>query len=68
MKNKISFLGVIAGITGSFLVATNILIYGFIIFILSNILLGYTNKHDKNQVVLFIIYTIINIYGILRLI
>jgi hypothetical protein len=62
--NKLSFIGVIIAITGNILMVLNNIRYGCILFLFSNIMLGYVNRHDKNQIILFSVYQIIAIYGI----
>jgi hypothetical protein len=64
MKNKLSFVGVIIAISGNILMVNDKIIYGCILFLFSNVMLGYTNRHDKNQIILFSVYQIIALYGI----
>jgi hypothetical protein len=67
MKNKLSFLGVSISIIGNIFLVTDMVLYGCILFLFSNVMLGYVNKHDKNQIVLYAVFQIIAIYGILRI-
>lgn len=62
--NKISFLGALGGVIGTILIASMFPLYGLSVWLISNILLGYTNRHDKNQVMMYIIYEIVTAYGV----
>ena len=62
--NKLSFIGVSLSIIGNILMVTNNIVYGCSIFLFSNIMLGYVNRHDHNQIVLYLVFQIIAIYGI----
>ncbi len=64
--NKISFLGALGGIIGTILVAVMFPLYGLSVWLISNILLCYTNRNDKNQVVMYIIYEIVTAYGVIN--
>jgi uncharacterized membrane protein YhhN len=66
--NKLSFVGVILSFTGNVFVTLNTTsyqVYGFEIFLVSNIILGYVNRKDFNQVGLYIGFQVLAIYGIL---
>jgi hypothetical protein len=67
MKNKLSFIGVLISIIGNILIVSNLVLYGCTLFLFSNVILCYVNKNDKNQIVLYFVFQIIAIYGILKI-
>jgi len=59
----------VLGIVGQILLSFEYPAYAMFIWIFSNILLGYANRHDKGQVIMYAVYTIfcfIGIYNFMR--
>jgi hypothetical protein len=69
-KIKFDFLGTITGILGAIIVASNINLnfYGFFLFLLSSIfyIIYSIETNQKNLLVLNIVFTIIDIIGMIR--
>lgn len=64
--NKISFLGSSIAVIGAILISLMMPLYGLLLWLLSNILLGYTNRKDKNQLSMYILYQIITLIGVIN--
>lgn len=64
MKLDLSFVGSRLAISGAILISAKYPIYGLIIWVFSNIILGYINKNDKQQLYMYCAYEIITLWGI----
>jgi len=66
--NKLSTIGCFFSLLGNVLIAmsANLVIYGFGIFLFSNIILAYVNRKDINQIFLYSGFEIISIIGIIN--
>jgi len=63
--NYLSFIGAVMAFTGNIFVTTiSYQLYGFYIFLASNVILAWVNRKDMSQVGLYIGYQLLAIYGI----
>lgn len=64
MKLNLSLIGSRIAISGAILISAKYPIYGLILWVFSNIILGYVNRMDKQQLYMYAAYEIITLWGI----
>jgi hypothetical protein len=64
---RLSFIGMVLSLAGNILITLInpvYQVYGFSIFLVSNMILGYVNRKDYNQVILYFGFQILALYAI----
>jgi len=64
MKITLSLIGASLALIGAVLISATYPLQGLSIWILSNVILGYVNKADKNQLFMYMGYEVITVVGV----